>query len=146
MTASPLKLDALPQPASPARQLTASKLLAWGAFGLLLYVAHTAFVPIALALLLALVLSGPVEALHKYRVSRSLSAMLILVTVLAVMAGTVNLMWEPTQEWFAKAPQTMITIKQKVSPIAKIMSRLDDLRKNAANLGAQGHPAPARSS
>jgi predicted PurR-regulated permease PerM len=145
MTASPLKLDALPQPASPARQLTASKLLAWGAFGLLLYVAHAAFVPIALALLLALVLSGPVEALHKYRVSRSLSAMLILVTVLAVMAGTVNLMWEPTQEWFAKAPQTVTIIKRKIRPVAQFMNRLDDLRKNAGNLTSSGRQTPAAS-
>src|ERR1035441_7701014 len=77
MNAGPLKLEALPEPASPGRQLTATKLLVWGAFALLLYVAHAAFVPIALALLLALILSGPVEALHKYRVNRSVSAMLI---------------------------------------------------------------------
>ncbi|MGO9992006.1 MAG: AI-2E family transporter [Steroidobacteraceae bacterium] len=145
MTASPLKLDASPPPATPARQLTAGKLLAWGAFGLLLYVAHAAFVPIALALLLALVLSGPVEALHKYRINRSLSAMLILVIVLAVMAGTVNLMWEPTQEWFAKAPQTMTIIKRKVRPVAQFMNRLDELRKNAGNLTSSGRQTPAAS-
>jgi predicted PurR-regulated permease PerM len=145
MSASPLKSEALPEPASRARQLIPSTLLAWGVFGLLLYVAHAAFVPIALALLLALILSGPVEALHKYRVSRSLSAMFILVTVLAVMAGGVNLMWEPTQEWFAKAPQTVTIIKRKARPVAQFMNRLDDLRNNAGNLNSSGRAAPANS-
>jgi predicted PurR-regulated permease PerM len=51
-------------------------------------------------------------------------------------------MWTPGQKWFAKAPQTMTTIRQKVSPIARFMNHMDDLRKNAGNLGAQGHAAP----
>jgi predicted PurR-regulated permease PerM len=123
--------------------VTAAKVIVWGAVGVLLYVAHAAFVPVALALLFGLALSAPVEALHKKRVPRSLSAALILVLALSALGGMVAFMWEPAQEWFAKAPQTMITIKQKVSPIAKIMNRVDDLRKNAANLAAQGHPAPA---
>jgi predicted PurR-regulated permease PerM len=57
----------------------------------LLYIAHTAFIPIVLALLFALVLSGPVEALHKLRIPRSVSASLILVLVLAAMTGGVEL-------------------------------------------------------
>jgi predicted PurR-regulated permease PerM len=56
-------------------QLDASKVLVLGALGLLLYVAHVAFIPIALALLFALVLSSPVEALHKHRIPRGLSAL-----------------------------------------------------------------------
>jgi predicted PurR-regulated permease PerM len=79
------------------------------------------------------------------RVPRSLSAALILVIVLSILVGIGAVMWTPTQEWFAKAPQTMTTIKQKASPIAKFMNRVDELRRNAGNLGAQGHPAPAAS-
>jgi predicted PurR-regulated permease PerM len=37
----------------------------------------------------------------------------------------------------------MTIIKQKVSPIAKFVNRIDELRKNAGNIGVQGHPAPA---
>ena len=117
--------------------------MVWGALGVLLYVAHAAFVPLALALLFGLVLSAPVEALHKKRVPRSLSAALMLLLALSALGGIVALMWTPTQEWFAKAPQTMTTIKQKVSPIAKFMNHLEELRKNAGNLGAQGRAAPA---
>lgn len=126
-----------------ARPVTATKVIVLGALGVLLYFAHAAFTPVALALLFGLILSSPVEALHKRRVPRSLSAALILVIVLSCLGGIVTFMWEPAQEWFAKAPQTMLAIKQKVSPIAKIMNRVDDLRKNAVNLGAQGHAPPA---
>jgi len=123
--------------------ITAGKAIIWGALGVLLYVAHVAFIPLALALLFGLVLSAPVEALHKIRVPRSLSAALILVLALTALGGIVAIMWTPAQEWFAKAPQTMTTIKHKVSPIAKFINHVDDLRKNAGNLGGQTHPAVA---
>jgi predicted PurR-regulated permease PerM len=127
-----------------SRPIAAGNLLVWGAIGVLLYVAHVAFIPVALALLFGLILSAPVEALHKRRVPRSLSAALILVIALSALGGIVVLLWTPGQEWFAKAPQTMIAIKQKASPIVRFMSHVDALRKNADNIGAQGHtPAPA---
>src|SRR5450755_2406460 len=75
------------------RQFTAAKLLVLGALGLLLYVAHQAFIPIALALLAALILSGPVEMLLKFRIPRSLSATVILIFFLAATAGLVDMMW-----------------------------------------------------
>jgi predicted PurR-regulated permease PerM len=124
-----------------SRPITPAKVIVWGALGILLYVAHVAFVPLALALLFGLVLSAPVEALHKIRVPRSVSAALILVLALSALGGIVASMWTPAQEWFARSPQTMATIRQKVRPIAKFMTHLDDLRRNAGNLGAQGHAA-----
>ena len=128
---------------SRVRPVTAMKAIVWGALGVLLYFAHAAFIPVALALLFSLVLSSPVEALHKVHIPRSLSAALILIIVLSAFGGLVTLMWAPAQDWFAKAPQTIQTIKQKVSPIAKIMNRFDDLRKNATSLSGPSHPAPA---
>src|ERR1700677_2947191 len=125
------------------KRTTTAKLIGWGAVGLLLFYAHVAFIPVALALLFGLVLSGPVEALHRIRVPRSLSAALILLLVLSAFGGIAALIWTPAQDWFAKAPQTMTIIKQKVSPIAKFMTRVDELRKNAGNFGAQGRPRPA---
>src|SRR6202035_3847153 len=66
---------------------TAGKSLVVIALGVLLYVAHEAFIPIALALLFALILSGPVEALHKLKVPRGISAAVILIILLAAIAG-----------------------------------------------------------
>jgi len=121
--------------------------LVWGAIGILLYVAHAAFIPVALALLFALILSGPVEALHQRRVPRSVSALVLLVLVLTSLVGAAALLWTPAQEWATKAPQTMAVIKEKITPVARILNRIEDLRKNAANMAGQGHdqspPPPA---
>jgi predicted PurR-regulated permease PerM len=124
--------------------MTAVRLLLAGAIGLLLYVAHAAFIPVALALLCALILSGPVEALHKWRVPRSVSAGLIVIAAVAIVAGIVDFMWNPTQQWFAGAPRTMAIVKQKITPVAKFMNRVEELRKNAGAIGnPNGRPAVA---
>jgi predicted PurR-regulated permease PerM len=123
-------------------RVTPIRVLVWGAIGSLLYVAHIAFIPIALALLFALILSGPVEALHKIRVRRSIGATLILAIVLAAVVGTVDLMWTPAQQWFAAAPQTMKIIKRKLTPVGKFITHIEDLRNSAGNIAASGRAPP----
>jgi len=108
-----------------------------------LYFAHSAFIPVALALLLSLVLSGPIEALQRKRVPRGVSAAVIVLIVLSLAAGGVASLWGPAQEWYAKAPRTMATIKAKVGPIAKIVNRFDELRQSA---GAIASPSKAPAS
>ena len=54
-------------------------LLVCGFTGLLLYEAQAVFIPIGLAFLFSLVLSSPVESLHRLGMPRPLSALLILV-------------------------------------------------------------------
>lgn len=126
------------------RQFTAAKLLVLGTFGLLLYVAHRAFIPIALALLAALILSGPVETLLKFRIPRSLSATVILIFFLAATAGLVDMMWAPVQQWYSTAPATMKTIKRKLVPAAKFMNRVEEIRASAGNIAGAANPtAPA---
>lgn len=135
--------DASRPSAMHLRQFTAAKLLTLGALGLLLYVAHQAFIPIALALLAALVLSGPVEALFKFRIPRSLSATVILVVFLAAAAGLVDMMWEPVQQWYSTAPATMKTIRHKLLPAVKFMSHIQEIRDSAGSI-AVGPGAPAQ--
>jgi predicted PurR-regulated permease PerM len=117
-------------------QMGACKLLALGALGVLLYVAHYAFIPIALALLLALVLSGPVEALYRRGVPRSLSALVILAVALSLIAGLAVSLWKPAQYWYSEAPHTIREIKQKVAPAAKIVNRVDDIGTSAGSIGS----------
>jgi predicted PurR-regulated permease PerM len=124
-------------------QITASKLLVMVTIFAILYVAHFAFIPIALALLFALILSGPVEALFRHHVPRSLSAAIILIIVLGLMAGIVDLMWAPAQHWFASAPQTVKVIKRKLNPAIKFISHVEELRNSAGNIGAPAQPAAA---
>jgi predicted PurR-regulated permease PerM len=116
------------------REISAPKILVLGALGVLLYVAHVAFIPIALALLLALVLSGPVEALHQRGIPRGLSAFVILAVALGFIGGALALLWKPAQHWYAEAPQTIRSIQRKVAPAEKIVSRVDDISSSATIL------------
>src|ERR1700722_17894903 len=119
-----------PVKGKPSRKITAAGLLVAGAVGSLLYFAHVAFVPIALALLLALVLSGPVEAVHAWRVPRGVSAAILMIAILGAIVALVNFITVPAQQWFAAAPHTLRIIEKKIRPVEQIMSRVDDLRNS----------------
>jgi predicted PurR-regulated permease PerM len=125
-----------------SRKVTSVKLLVAGAIGLLLYWAHVAFVPVALALLLALVLSGPVEALHGWRVPRSISAAVLMIAILGIFAALVDFVSVPAQQWFAAAPHTLRVIERKIRPVEQIFNRIEALRNSAGNIGNSAHPAP----
>jgi predicted PurR-regulated permease PerM len=133
----------------PVNRVSACMMLVFGALGVLLYVAHVAFIPIALALLFALVLSGPVEALHKRHVPRGLSALLILAIALAIFGMAIAMLWKPVQYWYTEAPQTIRTVKQRFAPVARIVSRVEDIGSAAGSIGSNAsahpaaHPAPA---
>jgi predicted PurR-regulated permease PerM len=126
-----------------SRKVTPVKILVAGAMGLLLYFAHVAFVPIALALLLALVLSGPVEALHCWRIPRSVSAAVLLIVIVGILAALVDFISVPAQQWFAAAPHTLRTIERKIRPVEKVIDKVDDLRNSAGSIGSATHaPTP----
>jgi predicted PurR-regulated permease PerM len=104
----------------------------------LLYFASAAFIPVALALLFALVLSTPVEALHRQGLPRSVSAILTLMLFLGATGGTVNLLWEPAQQWLAGAPRIVKTIEKKVGPVTRVLRRIDAVTDSAGHLGDAG--------
>lgn len=117
------------------------------ACGVLLYVAQAAFIPVALALLFALVLSIPVEALHRKGLPRSLSAALILLLFLALCAGAMNLLWAPATKWLASAPATVQTIERKLGPAARVIRRINTVVDRATHItdgeGVKTVAAPA---
>jgi predicted PurR-regulated permease PerM len=123
-------------------------LLVSGAVGLLLYFAHAVFVPIALAILFSLLLSSPVEALNRRRLPRALSATLILLIFIAVIAGGIFTLRSPAQKWLATAPHTVSVIQHKLAPAAKLMQRIEVVSDRAGKLteNPAGNPAPASNS
>ncbi len=152
MEAEASKDCAMPQTRSserrPPRKITAVRVLTALGVGTLLYVAHVAFVPLALAALFALVLSGPVELLRSVGVARGVSAALIMVLILGIVVGLADLLFEPAQHWFAEAPHTVRVIARKIRPVAQFMGRIDELRSSAGNIGNTSHaplPQPAAS-
>jgi predicted PurR-regulated permease PerM len=129
------------------RSSAALLLLVCGLAGALIYFARGAFIPVALAVLFALLLSSPVEALHRKALPRSVSALLILAIFLGLVGGTVNLLWEPAQKWLAAAPHTSLTIQRKLGPVARVMHRIDVVTNSAGHLtdaGASAAPAAAK--
>ncbi len=102
--------------------------------GVILYYAHAAFIPVALAMLFALVLSSPVEALHRRGLPRSASALLILALFLVLGVVAVTVLWDPAQAWFAAAPRTVRAIEHKLDPAARVLRRIDVVTSRAAHL------------
>jgi predicted PurR-regulated permease PerM len=109
----------------------------------LLYVGHAAFIPIALAGLLALILTGPVEALHRIGVPRSVAALVVVLILAALVGASINLLWTPAQNWWAAAPQTLRAIERKARPISQFMSRVEVLTDRADQLADPGNSPPA---
>ena len=111
------------------------------AIGAVLYFAHAAFIPIALAVLFSLLLTPPVEALHRRGLPRSASAIVVLVLVASLLGGSVNLLWTPAQSWWASAPQALGTIEKKCLPLARFMSRIEILSSRAGEIGVVQSPS-----
>lgn len=132
----PSKFDRLPKTLASVRDFNASKGILLFLIGALLYVAHSAFIPVALALLAGLILSGPVELLFRLGLPRSISALLILVVAIAAAAGLVALMWAPSQQWYASAPKTLSVIQKKFTPVARLVSHIEQLTDKAGKVGA----------
>jgi predicted PurR-regulated permease PerM len=144
MTTGSSKFDRLPKTLAGVRDFNVGKAILMLLIGALLYVGRSAFIPVALALLAGLILSSPVELLYRWGLSRGFSALLILMMTLGAGAGLIAIVWTPSQEWYASAPQTLATIQRKVTPVAKLMDRVEELTNRAARVGAvsgPGHPA-----
>lgn len=118
-------------------------IVAAGLVGTLLYFAHAACIPIALSVLFALLLSGPVEALNQKGLPRSVSALLILLVFLTVAGGAVNFLWSPAQAWLTAAPRTFQIIQRKISPAARFMQRLDAVSDRASHLADNSNTVSA---
>ena len=143
MENEPSKFDRLPKTLASVREFNAGKGIVIFFMGALLYVGHAAFIPVALALLFDLILSSPVEALHRYRVPRSLSAAVILLLTLSAIGGMVAVLWQPAQDWYASAPHTLAVIQKKITPVARLVNHLEDLTNRAGAVGSAGRPASA---
>jgi predicted PurR-regulated permease PerM len=136
MTSNPSPWDRLPKTLASVRDFNAGKGILLLLIGALLYFGHGAFIPVALALLAALILSSPVELLLRLGVPRGLGALLILFATLAAATGLVALVWAPSQQWYASAPHTLATIQKKVTPVARLMTHFEELTSRASQVAA----------
>jgi predicted PurR-regulated permease PerM len=134
-----------PTPLADTTLRKAIILLSMLAVGTLLYFARHVFIPVAIALFLALLLTPAVDRLQSWRVRRGLAVAIVLVVVFAAAAAAVNAVWTPATEWLARAPQTMRKIDPRLRPLREMFERFDDVAEHAGRLtqGGASNATPA---
>jgi predicted PurR-regulated permease PerM len=91
-----------------------------------------ALIPLILAILLSLMLSPLVEGLRRVRIPRGVSATLLLLLGGIALAGSIDALWAPAQDWIQGAPRVMREIEHKVRPARVIVQRMNELAARAA--------------
>ncbi len=150
-TPEPDRSAALPRHVTPeqatasprylARASRALIVLATVAIAALLYFAHEVFIPVALALLFALVLSNAVEGLHRIGLPRAVSAFLMLLILVTGIGAATDALLEPAQQWLANAPHTLQVVERKIRPVERWMHRMEGLTHRAGEMGGS-HALP----
>ena len=127
-----------PTPLADTTLRKAIILLSILAVGALLYFAQDVFIPVAVALFLALLLTPAVDRLQRWHVKRGLAVAIVLVVVFAAAAAAINTVWTPATEWLARAPQTMRKIDPRLKPLREMFDRFDDVAERAGRLTQGG--------
>ena len=125
-----------------ARASRALVVLATLAVAAMLYFGHEVFIPVALALLFAMVLSNAVEGLHRWGLPRAVSALLMLLILISGIGAATDFLMEPAQQWLANAPRTIQVVERKIRPIERWMHRIEGLTHRAGEMGGQHGPLP----
>jgi predicted PurR-regulated permease PerM len=127
-----------PTPLADTTLRKAIILLSMLAVGALLYFAQDVFIPVAVSLFLALLLSPAVDRLQRWRVPRGLAVAIVLVVVFAAAGAAINAVWNPATQWLARAPQTMRQIDPRLRPLREMFQRVDDVAERAGRLTQGG--------
>jgi predicted PurR-regulated permease PerM len=114
--------------------------------GVILYFAQDVFIPVAVAVFLALLLTPAVDRLQSWRMRRGVAVSVVMLVVLASGAAAINAVWGPANEWLARAPQTMRQIDPRLKPLREMFERFDAVAERAGRLAhggnvVQGKPA-----
>jgi predicted PurR-regulated permease PerM len=123
-----------------ARASRALLVLATVTVAALLYFGHEVFIPVALALLFALVLSNAVEGLHRLGLPRAVSAFLMLLILITGIGAATDALIEPAQQWLASAPRTLEAVERKIRPAERWMHRMEGLTHRAGGMGGSRTP------
>jgi predicted PurR-regulated permease PerM len=116
-------------------------LLAVLSVGAVLYFAAVAFIPVALALFFALLLSPAVDSLQRLHLPRALAAALVMLALLLAGAAVVDVVSTPAKEWLARAPQTLRKIEQRIRPVRNVLAQVDAVKERADQIAQGPHAA-----
>lgn len=108
------------------------------AVGTVLYLAQDVFIPVAVALFLALLLTPAVDRLQRLRLRRGVAVSIVMFVVFAAAAAAINTVWTPATEWLSRAPQTMRKIDPRLKPLREMFARVDAVAERAGQLTQGG--------
>jgi predicted PurR-regulated permease PerM len=131
-----------PTPLADTTLRKAIILLSLLAVGAVLYFAQDVFIPVAIALFLALLLTPAVDRLQRWHIRRGFAVAIVMFVVFAAAAAAINAVWAPAAEWLARAPQTIRQIDPRLRPLREMFERVDDVAQRAGRL-TQGNAAVA---
>ena len=124
------------------RVMKVTVLLAVLAVGAILYFAAVAFIPVALALFFALLLSPAVDGLQRLHLPRALAAAIVMLALLLAGAAVVDVVSIPAKEWLARAPQTLRKIEQRIRPVRNVLAQVDAVKERADQIAQGPHATP----
>ena len=101
-----------------------------------LRVGRDLLIPLVLGVLLALVLSGIVESLRRWRVPRALSALVLLLLIAVGIGGVLDAIWTPAQQWINNAPRVLRTVERRLRPAQSVVQRIDAIADRVTNIAS----------
>jgi len=125
--------------------------LAWLAFFTTLHAASALFIPVALALYFAIVLSPAVERLCRAGLPRLVAAALVMLLLAGTLGVAVDAAAPPARDWLDRAPSLLLEVERKVRPLRSVAVKLDEVSEHAERVAAgptrdpeRPIPAPSR--
>jgi predicted PurR-regulated permease PerM len=109
-----------------------------------MYFAAALIMPIVLALLLSLAFSPVTSFLERLHVPRAVGAMLVMLTVAAVMVAGVYSLASPAAKWLEKAPSELQKMEYKLAWVKEPIRKIEATREQFEDLaGASDTDATA---
>src|SRR5688572_12131532 len=106
--------------------------------GVILYFARGVFIPVAMALFLALLLTPAVDRLQRWHIRRGAAVAIVMFVVFATAGLAINSVWGPATDWLSRAPQTMRKIDPRLQPLREMFERVDAVAERAGQLTQGG--------
>jgi predicted PurR-regulated permease PerM len=134
--------DPRAQAAAPARRSASLVVIATVVAGAALYFAQEVFVPVALGLLFTALFRPLVPALSRFRIPAPVTAILVVVGVLAMFGGSLFLLSGPVRQWVSEAPKTMAAARGKLDKIRRPIKQVSQAVEKAQKEVTGGQEQP----
>lgn len=108
-----------------------------------LYFAKALLLPIFLAVLVTIVLSPLVRALHRLLIPRALGAALVVLSILALLAVAIVQVSGPAGAWLERSPILKAQIESKIRTLRVPLAKAKEVTDNIEEMASVGEPAPA---